>query len=324
METTTGRIIEIRKNSYTVRADGADYHAKLRGSFYDKEGESFPVVGDYVLFTANESGDSLIDSICERTSLLRRPDQAKTGVMQYMVSNVDYCFIITSLNEDYSYNRIARYASVALDGGATPVVILTKSDLCNNPGRYLREVEEISENVRAHAISAKYGIGLDELNEYMEPGKTICLMGSSGAGKSTLINALAGEEVMATSAIRESDSTGRHTTTHRQLIELSNGVSVIDTPGMREIGIADAEAGLDETFSDILELAAQCRFSDCKHETEPGCAIRAAIDRGDLSEERLMLFRNLKEENYRNYALKKQISKWSKERKKAEKNMRWE
>ena len=140
--------------------------------------------------------------------------------MQYMVANVDYTFIITSLNEDYSYNRIARYVSVVLQGNSTLVVVLTKSDLCSNPGRYVREVEEISDKVRVHAISAIYDIGLDEINEYLQPGKTICLMGSSGAGKSTLLNALAKEDLMKTSAIRESDSTGRHTTTHRQLIVL--------------------------------------------------------------------------------------------------------
>ena len=264
----------------------------------------------------NETGESMITAVKERSSFLQRPDQSKTGVMQYMVANVDYTFIVTSLNEDYSYNRIARYASVALQGGSVPVVILTKSDLCSNPGRFAREVETISDKIRVHVISALYDIGIDELSEYFEPGKTICLMGSSGAGKSTLINAIAGEQVMKTAEIRESDSTGRHTTTHRQLLVLKNGVSIIDTPGMRELGMAQTEEGIDDTFSDIRELECHCKFSDCKHDTEPGCAIKAAIKSGELSEKRLMLYKNLSAENTRNYAKKKEISKWAKQQKK--------
>ena len=233
-----------------------------------------------------------------------------------MVANVDYCFIVTSLNDDYSYNRIARYASVALQGGAIPVAILTKADLCNNVGRYVSEVETISDKIRVHAISALYDIGMDELKEYLTPGTTICLMGSSGAGKSTLLNSLTGEETMKTSAIRESDSKGRHTTTYRQLIELENGVSIIDTPGMREIGMALTEESLDNIFSDILELESRCKFSDCRHDTEPGCAIKKALEDGSLSRDRFMLYKNLGSENHRNYAMKKRISILVKQRKK--------
>ena len=199
---TIGRISEVNKNSYKILFNGEEIPAKLKGHFYEEDAERLPVVGDYVSFLYNRQGDSVILSVCERKSFLQRPDQAKTAVMQYMVANVDYLFIVTSLNEDYNYNRIARYASIAIQGGATPVVILTKSDLCSNPGRYVSEVEEISDKVHVHAISAIYGIGLDELQEYLTPGTTICLMGSSGAGKSTLINSITGEEVMKTSEIR--------------------------------------------------------------------------------------------------------------------------
>ena len=233
-----------------------------------------------------------------------------------MAANVDYCFIVTSLNEDYNYNRIVRYVSIALQGGAVPVVILSKSDLCANVGRYVREVESISDKVRVHAISALYKIGLEELNEYMSPGNTICLMGSSGAGKSTLINTITGQDTMKTSGIRETDDKGRHTTTHRKLIELENGVCIIDTPGMREIGMANTQEGIDDTFSDILELESQCKFRNCRHETEPGCAVKAAIKRGELSAERYELYRSLGAENTRNYARKKEISRWAKAYKK--------
>ena len=311
-----GRVSAIYKNSYIIRFEGRDVSSKLKGSFREKDSEDFPVVGDHVSFINNPGGDSLIVSVDERSSFLQRPDQAKTGVMQYMVANVDYTFIVTSLNEDYSYNRIARYVSVVLQGNSTPVVVLTKSDLCSNYGRYVREVEGISDKVKVHAISALYGIGIDELQEYMRPGVTICLMGSSGAGKSTLLNAFAGEELMRTSQVRESDSTGRHTTTHRQLIELENGVSVIDTPGMRELGMANTESGIDDTFSDILALEQCCKFSDCKHDTEPGCAIKAAIESGELAVERYTLYKSLSAENKNNYAKKKDISKWAKAAKK--------
>jgi ribosome biogenesis GTPase len=317
-----GRISEVQKNSYTIRFLGKDLKAKLKGKFYEEEAEKLPVVGDYVTFQHNPIGESVILSVRERTSFLQRPDQSKTGVMQYMVANVDYVFIVTSLNEDYSYNRIARYVSVVLQGHATPVVILTKSDLCSNVGRYLREVEDIADGVEVHAISALYEIGLDELEEYLQPGKTICLMGSSGAGKSTLLNALCGQQIMKTSAIRESDDTGRHTTTHRQLIELEDGVSIIDTPGMRELGMAMVEDGIDSTFSDIVDLECRCKFSNCKHDTEPGCAVKAAIESGELSMERFLLYKNLGQENTKNYAKKKEISKWAKAYKKN--NKKWD
>ena len=312
-----GRIAEVRKNLFILRFGEQEIRARLKGSFYANDGDRFPVVGDYVTFRYNHNGDSTILSVRERTSYLERPDQAKTGVMQGMAANGDYCFIITSLNEDYSYNRIARYVSIALQGNTVPVVILSKADLCRDVEKYVREVKTISEHLRVHAVSALQGFGMEDIQAYFEPGKTICLLGSSGAGKSTLINTIAGREIMKTSEVRRSDSTGKHTTTHRQLIGLENGVSVIDTPGLREVGMARMAEGIDETFTDILELETRCRFKDCRHEAEPGCAVRAAIESGILSEERFRLFKALKQEDTRNYAKKKEISKWSKEYKKS-------
>lgn len=316
-QTKRGRVIEVRKNSFVILFEEREISAKLKGSFYEKPAEQWPVVGDFVLFRNNPAGDSVIQDVCERKSFLQRPDQSKTGVMQYMLANADYCFIVTSLNEDYSYNRIARYASVALQGGVVPVAILTKADLCDDPESFVREVKTISDRIRVHAVSALDGIGLEALEEYFVPGKTICLLGSSGAGKSTLINTVAGEEIMKTNAVRESDSTGKHTTTHRQLITLKNGAAVIDTPGMREIGMASAEEGIDHTFSDIVELESRCRFRNCRHETEPGCAVKAALASGELSVERWRLYRNLGAENASNHAKKKEISKWAKAYKKS-------
>ena len=315
-----GRICEIQKNHFTIYDGQKELPARLKGSFYEKEAAELPVVGDYVTFLYNPQGDSVITSVGERTSLLKRPDQAKTGVEQYMVANVDYTFIVTALNHDYSYNRIARYVSVALQGGSLPVVILTKADQCSNCGRYCSEVEGISDKVRVHAISALYDIGMEELAQYLQPGKTICLMGSSGAGKSTLLNTLAHEECMKTSAIRENDSKGRHTTTYRQMLVLENGVTIIDTPGMREIGMANVWEGIEDTFSDIAALTAECKFSNCRHDTEPGCAVKRAIENGELSKERFLLYQSLHSENQRNHAKKKQISKWVKEMKEEKRN----
>lgn len=315
-EERLGRICEVRKNSFRIRFWELEFPAKLKGHFYGESPDRLPVVGDYVTFLYNRSGDSVILSVCERSSFLQRPDQAKTGVMQYMVANADYCFIVTSMNEDYSYNRIARYASIALQGGAIPLAILTKADLCGDAERYVKEVETISDQLRVHAVSALLGTGMEELETYFKPGTTICLMGSSGAGKSTLINTIAGEEVMKTNEIRASDSTGRHTTTHRQLIALKNGVCIIDTPGMREVGMARTEEGIDQTFSDIVELEGRCRFRNCRHASEPGCAIKAALANGTLSKERWKLYQNLGAENTNNYAKMKEISKWSKAYKK--------
>jgi len=310
-----GRISAVHKGSFLIRFEGQDLPARVKGSFYEKPPEDWPVVGDFVSFEPSPAGVSLILSVHERTSFLQRPDSAKTAAMQYMAANADYTFIITSLNDNYSYNRIARYAGVVLAGGSVPVVILTKADLCADPEHYAEEVRGISDRVRVHAVSVLQGTGLDALKPYLEPGKTVCLVGSSGAGKSTLLNALAGEELMKTGAIRESDAKGRHTTTHRQLFELENGACIIDTPGMREIGVASAESGVDDTFADIIELERQCRFSNCRHEKEPGCAVKAAIARGELSAERLKLYRSLSSES-RNYEKKKEISRYVKAMKK--------
>ena len=302
------RVVLVHRDRWLVRNGEKELFCTVTGSLrYRNE---VPVAGDYVEITENPCGDSLIRAVLPRKTVFCRPDRGghadgfvKTMQVQPLVANIDYVFIVTSLNHDFSLNRIARYAAVTLAGGATPVAVLTKADLCPDPGKMERETAAVSKDIRAVAISSYTGYGLDRLREYFRPGVTIALLGSSGAGKSTLINTLAGQDVMRTGEIRGEDSKGRHTTTHRELIEL-NGVSLIDTPGLRELGMIDAEEGIAGTFADISELISRCRFSDCTHRNEPGCAVRQALADGSLTPERWEMFSRLEREN-----------KWSKTRK---------
>ena len=289
------RVTQVHRDRYQVKNGTEELYCVLTGSLRYRE--EYPVAGDFVEITVNPYGDSLIRSILPRRTAFFRPDRgghadgfAKNLQIQPLVANIDYIFIITSLNHDFSLNRIARYASMATAGGAVPVAVLTKADQCPNAEEMEKKVSELSSQLRGAAVSAYTGFGL----------------GSSGAGKSTLINTLAGREIMQTGGIREDDSKGRHTTTHREMIEI-NGVFFIDTPGLRELGMIGAEEGISGTFSDIADLISQCAFSDCTHGNEPGCMIRRALENGSLTSERWETYLRLERENRRNKITKNEM-----------------
>ncbi len=290
-----GRVTELRRERFAVMTERGEVTAILKGSFYHtvETRVDFPCVGDFVLLHYNESGNSLIVTVLPRRSKFSRADYsghavgyAKTVLEQVVATNFDYVFILSSLNLDFNVTRIMRYLTQARLSGGQPLVILTKADLVEDYTLSLKEVTQSIPDVPVHAICSHTGHGLNELGTYLMPGKTIVFLGMSGVGKSSLLNALMEKDVMKVQAIREIDSRGRHTTTHRQLFMLPSGAMVIDTPGMRELGLFDAEESIRAGFTDVEELFARCRFTDCRHQTEPGCAVLAALTDGSLLRER--------------------------------------
>jgi ribosome biogenesis GTPase len=324
---TPARITAVHKERYELVCEYGYTFGKLKTSIYYVDGlEDFPTTGDFVLINYNPIGDSQIIKTLERKSFFSRRDPTPGRGEQAVAANFDYVFIMQSLNYNFNIKRMERYITLTWQSGAIPVVILTKADLVEDYSEQMRASQKAAVGVGVYAISAMTGFGLDMLKDYLRPRKTIVFLGSSGVGKSSLINALAGKKIMAVNEIREDDSRGRHTTTHRQLIRLPNGVMIIDTPGMRELGMWDVSTGLGEAFSDVESYFGQCKFSDCRHQTEPGCAVRAAVECGELSNDRWESYLKLKREarfsddkaGYlrQKQQLHKDISKWSKQMKK--------
>ncbi len=298
-EETSGvpaRVTAVHKERYELVCEHGEIYGRLKTKEYFVGYEEFPTTGDFVLINYNPTGDSLIIHTLPRKTFFSRRDPTPGRGEQVVASNFDYVFIMQSLNQDFNIKRLERYLTLGWQSGATPIVVLTKADLLNDNNGYIQAVKKIATGVPVYAVSSKTGIGLETLSAYMEPGKTIVFLGSSGVGKSSLVNALAGEEIMTVNGIREDDSKGRHTTTHRQLVMLKNGSMVIDTPGMRELGMWDVSVGIGEAFDDVEEFLGKCKFSDCMHQTEPGCAIKDAISNGILSRERWESYIKLKSE----------------------------
>jgi ribosome biogenesis GTPase len=293
------RVVEEQRKTYRVIAEcgelAAEVTGRLRHSAADRK--DFPAVGDWVAIgSVTSERKALIHAILPRRTSLSRKAAGERTAEQILVTNVDIVFVVTSLNADFNLRRIERYLAAIWDSGADPVVVLNKSDLCRDPDARVAEIGAIAPGVSVHILSAIQGQGLDELAPYIGPRKTVVLLGSSGVGKSTIINCLLGSEVQTTRQIRSDDDRGRHATTYRRLFLMPTGGVLIDTPGMREFQPWHAETGLGEAFDDIAELAKQCRFNDCSHDTEPGCAVNDAIASGSLDQSRLLSYEKLHRE----------------------------
>lgn len=299
------RVITVYKDRYEIVCDKGHGFARIkRGCYYDNQNSIYPTIGDFVVIEWNSTGDSMICETLKRESSFSRTASSSdrnhemhNQHEQLVAANFDYVFIIQSLNNNFNLHRIERYLSLAWESGGIPVIVLTKSDLVEDVQEYIIQVESVAIGVDVYAVSCVTKDGLEDIKKYFSKGKTVVFLGSSGVGKSTLVNTLYGEEVMKTSEIRETDSRGRHTTTSRNLIMLPNGAMIIDTPGMRELGMWNAEGGISKTFQEIEQYIGMCRFSDCTHTSEPGCKIREAIENGELEEERFEQYIKLQKES---------------------------
>ncbi|MBE5940719.1 MAG: ribosome small subunit-dependent GTPase A [Lachnospiraceae bacterium] len=290
------RVTAVHRERYQLVCEYGEIYARLKIKEYYVEFEEFPTTGDFVLINYIPNSDSQIVKTLPRKTFFSRLDPTPGRGEQAVAANFDYVFVMQSLNHDFNEKRLERYMTLAWQSGATPIIVLTKADLLEEYEEYIRTIEFIAPGVEVYAVSSKTGYGMEKLEKYLKPENTVVFLGSSGVGKSSLVNALAGEEIMNVNGIREDDSKGRHTTTHRQLIMLKSGAMIIDTPGMRGLGMWDVSTGLYEAFGDVEQYLGKCRFSDCKHRTEPGCAIKRAIEDGGLSQERFESYLKLKNE----------------------------
>jgi ribosome biogenesis GTPase len=293
-----GRVAVQHRGAYDVLTELGELRCDVAGRLYDESSSpaDLPAVGDWVAVAAraDEQGGT-VQAVLPRRTKFSRKTAWQAAEEQVLAANVDVVLIVTSLNEDLNLRRLERYLTLAWESGARPVFVLTKADLAGDVEASVAEVDSIAFGVPVVPLSNVTGAGLDTLRGLLPQGVTAALLGSSGVGKSTLVNTLLGEDLLETRAIRD-DGKGRHTTTRRELVQLPGGALVIDTPGMREIQLWVADEGLEEAFEDVTELFGQCRFSDCAHESEPGCAVKAAIADGTLSTERWESYLKLQRE----------------------------
>lgn len=295
---TVCRVSVQEKGQYQIIGPGGEQWAKVSGKFRYEAGSAsdFPAVGDYVMVDQINDGMSVIHAVLPRKSVFIRKAAGTGNTEQVVAANVDTVFLCMALNNDFNIRRMERYLTAAWDSGAMQVILLTKKDLADDLEDKIMQVEGIAPGVDIITTSSMEEDGIKQIEPYLINGKTLAFVGSSGVGKSTLINRLLGEERLETNGLRNDDR-GRHTTTHREMIVLPCGAIVIDTPGMRELGMWAAESGLSASFADVEAFAEKCRFRDCTHTTEPGCAVRKAIERGELSEERFLSYKKLEAEN---------------------------
>lgn len=292
------RVLSASREQYTLWSEAGVLQATMSGRLrHEADDGELPVVGDWVAARLDPAGlRASVSRVLPRKSSLARKRVERSSSLQVMAANVDFVFVMTALNQDFSPRRLERALALIWEGGAQPVVLLTKLDQCEDPTAYVEEAQAVALGVPVHAVSVVAGLGLSALDQYLQPARTVALIGSSGVGKSTLLNYCLHEERAAIFEARASDDKGRHTTNARELFVLPSGALLIDTPGMRELGLADADSGMSATFADIDELAESCRFGDCEHESEPGCAIQAALARGELDAARFASYGRLQRE----------------------------
>lgn len=290
------RVLAHHRGLWRVLTESGECAGRLSGRFASEAAPGdYPVVGDWLaVSTIENAADVTINAVLARKSAFIR--RAAGGGVQVVAANVDVALLVAALNGDLNLRRLERYLVASRDSGAAPVIVLTKADLSAAPEEEVRRVAKVAGGAAVIALSAVSGLGLEQLNAWLAPGTTLALLGSSGAGKSTLLNALAGRTLMDTGAIRERDDRGRHTTTHRELFRLPGGAMLVDTPGMRELGLLADDEALDASFGEVTALLPHCRFGDCSHVNEPGCAILAALAAGALSNERWRAYLKLQRE----------------------------
>lgn len=297
---TIGRIILEHKDRYVTLTELGEIDCEVIGNlrFTAQSRADLPVVGDWVALQEYDIGKGLIHSVFPRDNVLERQAVGRNGEKQLIASNIDYGLILQSINRDFSMNRLERYIAICHAASINPIIVLTKVDLVEREylSNLLDEVKNRLTGIMVVTISNLTGEGLDQIKALVKKSSTYCLLGSSGVGKSTLINSLSGNTVMKTGTISESIDRGKHVTTHRELVILEKGGIIIDNPGMREVGITDSTAGLEMTFELIYELAEQCKFHDCSHQVEKGCAILSALESGELQEETYKHFLKLERE----------------------------
>jgi ribosome biogenesis GTPase / thiamine phosphate phosphatase len=281
-----GRVTKEHKERYIVRTDKSEYEAEITGNmrFSAESRTDFPAVGDWVALTVCDSDFAIIHKIYPRKSVLERQAVAKFGESQIIATNIDYAFITVAVDRDFNINRIERYLTLCYSAKVEPIVLLSKTDLIEEAelDNLLSETRNRIKDIKVIPLSSETKFGYKNLESYLIKGKTYCFLGSSGVGKSTVINNLTGKEIMKTSNISTSTDKGKHTTSHRELVVLENGSILIDNPGMREIGIADTTGGLEITFDSIIQLSKNCKFTDCTHTVEKGCAVLEAVENNIL------------------------------------------
>lgn len=301
-KSSLARVSTVNKNNYLIRNEDAEIPAEITGKlmYGAEEILDLPVVGDWVSVEYfNENTLAIIHDILPRKSLLKRKVAGRDIEYQPIASNIDIAFIVQSVEFDFNLRRLERYLIMIHEGCIEPVILLSKTDLIPKDKREqeIVAIQGINPNCEIIAFSNKTSEGLENIQKILEPGKTVCLLGSSGVGKTTLINRLIGENIYRTDAIREKDGKGRHITARRQLIILEHGGLIIDTPGMRELGHIGVSAGIKETFGDIFEWAKNCRFKDCTHTEEPGCSVSNAVKSGELNEKRYQNYLKMRKES---------------------------